>query len=167
MLNFITIAAAFTLASGAAHASHDHGDGNSHAQHMNHKDHKQDAMSTDTAARDAQAAHKAEIALRAAVADGGELIVVDVLGVVCDFCATAMNKTFAKRKEVATTYVDLDTKTLSIVTKPGATLDDKTIDKLVKKSGYKLSGVRRDETLPPLALEGAAPAPEKKEEHAH
>lgn len=166
MLKLISIAAAFTLAAGTAYADHGHGDGEK-MDHADHKDHKHEGMSHDAAAKDEHAAYKAEAALRSAVADGGELIVVDVLGVVCDFCATAMNKTFAKRKEVAATYVDLDKKTLSIVTKPGATLDDKTIDKLVKKSGYKLSGVKRGETLPPLALEGADAAPAKKEEHAH
>jgi len=83
--------------------------------------------------------------LNEAIAAGGELIVADVLGVVCDFCATAMNKTFAKRAEVAATYVDLDTKTLSIVTKPGEALDDETITKLVTKAGYKVAAIRRGE----------------------
>ncbi|MEX0644708.1 MAG: hypothetical protein WD076_05315 [Parvularculaceae bacterium] len=81
--------------------------------------------------------------LTEAIAAGGELIVADVLGVVCDFCAVAMNKTFAKRAEVAATYVDLDTKTLSIVTKPGAAFDDETITKLVTKAGYKVAAIRR------------------------
>jgi hypothetical protein len=166
MLKLISIAAALTLGAGTAYAGHGNGDGEK-IDHADHKDHKHQGKALDAAAKDEQAAHKTDAALRSAVADGGELIVVDVLGVVCDFCATAMNKTFAKRKEVAATYVDLDKKSLSIVTKPGAALDDKTIDKLVKKSGYKLSGVKRGETLPPLALEGADAAPAAKEEHAH
>ena len=44
----------------------------------------------------------------AAALAGGAPVVVGVLGVVCDFCATAMNKTFGKRDEVAAVYVDLD-----------------------------------------------------------
>ena len=55
-------------------------------------------------------------AIEAALSEGGEPIVADVLGVVCDFCALAMNKIFGKRGEVAALYVDLDTKALE----PGA-----------------------------------------------
>lgn len=81
--------------------------------------------------------------IRAALDAGGEPAVVDVLGVVCDFCAKAMNKTFGKRDEVAAVYVDLDTKALSLVFKPGATMDDETIAALVTRAGYKTSGIRR------------------------
>ena len=54
-----------------------------------------------------------------------------------------MNKTVGKRDEVSAVFVDLDTKALSIVVKPGATLEDDTIVELVKKAGYKTAGIRR------------------------
>ena len=60
--------------------------------------------------------------ISAALANGGAPVVVDVLGVVCDFCATAMNKIFSKRDEVAAIYVDLDKKTLSLVINDGSDL---------------------------------------------
>ncbi|NRA30388.1 MAG: cation transporter [Parvularculaceae bacterium] len=82
-------------------------------------------------------------AIKSALNDGGEPVVADVLGVVCDFCAKAMNKTFGKRKEVAAVYVDLDDKTLSLVLKSGASLSDETIDKLVKDAGYRIASIRR------------------------
>ena len=85
--------------------------------------------------------------IEAALAAGGSPAVVDVLGVVCDFCATAMNKTFGKRAEVAAVYVDLDNKTLNLVFAPGETLDDETITKLVKKAGYRISSIRRGEEI--------------------
>lgn len=78
-----------------------------------------------------------------AVDAGGDLIVANVRGVVCDFCATAMNKIFSKREEVAATYVDLDAKTLSIVTKPDNNIDDATIEKLISKAGYKTASITR------------------------
>lgn len=81
--------------------------------------------------------------IEAALVDGGKLIQVDVLGMVCDFCATAMNKTFGKRDDVKAVYVDLDTKVLSVVTE-GDTLDDETIKNLVKKAGYKTEAIRRE-----------------------
>ena len=79
----------------------------------------------------------------AALADGGEPVVADMLGVVCDFCATAMNKIFGKRREVAAVYVDLDSKALSLVLNSGMTLSDEKIGKLARKAGYKVAAVRR------------------------
>ncbi|MEO0974885.1 MAG: cation transporter, partial [Pseudomonadota bacterium] len=85
--------------------------------------------------------------ITAALAQGGEPIVVDVLGVVCDFCARAMNKTFGKRPEVAAVYVDLDHKTLSLVLQPDANLGDEQIDKFVKRAGYRTAAIRRGEAV--------------------
>lgn len=88
--------------------------------------------------------------LTAALAAGGEPVVAKVLGAVCDFCAKAMNKTFGKRDDVAAVYVDLDTKTLNLVLKPGATMTDKALRKAVKKSGYKVDTIARGQaTLTP------------------
>ena len=80
----------------------------------------------------------------AALAAGGAPVVVDVLGVVCDFCATAMNKVFGKRDEVAAVYVDLDNKTLSLAIGDGEALSVKQIEKLAKKAGYRIAAIRRD-----------------------
>ncbi len=85
--------------------------------------------------------HTAEI--HEALMAGGEPIAVDVLGVVCDFCAIAMNKVFKKQKEVAAVYVDLDTKILSIVTQAGETLGDSDIEYLAEQAGYRIAEVRR------------------------
>ena len=83
-----------------------------------------------------------------ALAQGGEPIVADVLGVVCDFCALAMNKIFSKREEVAAIYVDLDTKALNLVLVPGASMSDQTIADLAVQAGYRIADVRRgDEAL--------------------
>jgi copper chaperone CopZ len=126
MLRLLT--AAMALAASPALADHKgaHGGAQKHeAQGAAHE-------TTDSAAK-----------LDAAIAAGGELIVVDVLGVVCDFCAAAMNKTFGKRAEVAATEVDLDAKTLTLVFKPGRALDDAAITELVKKAGYTIAAVHR------------------------
>ena len=74
---------------------------------------------------------------------GGTPVVVDVLGVVCDFCAMAMNKIFGKRDEVTAVYVDLDKKTLSLVIGEGEALSDKQIEKLAKRAGYRIAAIRR------------------------
>jgi|GEM_PF-4012203 len=83
-----------------------------------------------------------------ALSAGGEPIVAKVLGAVCDFCATAMNKMFGRYDDVAAVYVDLDAKTLNLVLAPGATMDDDRIRKLVKKAGYKVDSIARSPDLP-------------------
>ena len=85
--------------------------------------------------------------IREALDAGGELVVVDVLGMVCDFCAVAMTKTFNRRDEVAAVDVDLDAKTLTFVVEDGQALNDAKIEDLVRRSGYRLSEIRRGEEV--------------------
>lgn len=70
-------------------------------------------------------------------------ISVGIAGLVCDFCSIALNKTFKKRDEVHGTYVDLDTKTLSIALNSGTELNNDTIMELVKKAGYSTTKITR------------------------
>lgn len=121
-----------------ADMNHDHGAEHDHGANHEHgsRDHGAMAMNAATIT------HTDEIS--AALANGGAPVVVDVLGVVCDFCATAMNKIFSKRDEVAAIYVDLDKKTLSLVINEGSDLSDKQIEKLAKQAGYRIAAIRRD-----------------------
>ena len=128
---------------GHDHASMNHDD-HDHAS-MNHDDHDHSAM--DHSGHDMSPKH----ALLTRTSDidkalmaGGQPVVVDVLGVVCDFCATAMNKIFGQRKEVAAVYVDLDKKTLSLALQAGKTLSDQDIEKLAEQAGYRIAAIRRD-----------------------
>ena len=70
-------------------------------------------------------------------------ITVGLKGLVCDFCSIALNKTFKKHEAVAATYVDLDTKSLSVVLKAGAGLNDAEVTKLVKNAGYNVASIER------------------------
>ena len=70
-------------------------------------------------------------------------ITVGLNGLVCDFCSIALNKTFKKHEAVKATFVDLDTKSLSIVLKDGASLTDPEVTKLVKKAGYSVTDIAR------------------------
>ena len=118
--------------SGMEHSGMDHGADHSHSETGMAMDRQGDALLL---------ADQPELA--AALANGGEPVVAKVLGAVCDFCATAMNKTLGKRNEVAAVYVDLDAKTLNLVLEPGATMDDATIREAVRKSGYKVDSIAR------------------------
>ena len=88
------------------------------------------------------AADPPEIA--AALASGGARIEVEVLGMVCDFCATALQKNFERRAEVGAVQVDLDTIRLTLVLAPGAALDDAAINDLVTRSGYRAAAIVRE-----------------------
>jgi hypothetical protein len=129
-----------------ADMNHDHGAEHDHGASHEHESHDHNAMAHDHGDMGMKAAatitHTDEIS--AALANGGAPVVVDVLGVVCDFCATAMNKIFSKRDEVAAIYVDLDKKTLSLVINDGSDLSDKQIEKLAKQAGYRIAAIRRD-----------------------
>ncbi|MEL6688440.1 MAG: cation transporter [Pseudomonadota bacterium] len=122
------------------HAHHGHHDNHSHVYHdHNHNDAEQEAsVETESAVSLYRTAE-----IDAALADGGSPVVVEVLGAVCDFCATAMNKTFGRHEGVKATYVDLDAKTLSLVLSSDDALTDEEIDKLVTNSGYKAKAVHR------------------------
>lgn len=155
MRKLLSLTAIATLAyTSPAFAQMSHGDMD-HAQ-MDHSkmEHGGDHSDHDHAAIDAPS-HDHEGALTladqpelvAALAAGGEPIVAKVLGAVCDFCATAMNKTLGKRDDVAAVYVDLDAKTLNLVLRPGASMDDATLRKAVKKSGYKVDSIARGDAL--------------------
>ena len=113
------------------HDDHDHQEADS--GHASHDDHSPASGPALTRTED----------IESALARGGEPIVADVLGVVCDFCALAMNKIFGKREEVAAIYVDLDTKALSLVLVPGASMSDQTIADLAVQAGYRIADVRR------------------------
>jgi hypothetical protein len=127
-----------------AEMNHDHGAEHDHGADQEHGAHDHSAMvhDHDMAMKPATITHTDEIS--AALAGGGAPVVVDVLGVVCDFCATAMNRIFSKRDEVAAIYVDLDKKTLSLVINDGSDLSDEQIEKLAKRAGYRIAAIRRD-----------------------
>jgi len=166
MIRLLALILAFAIAPAAANERRgEHADHGDHVDHVGHgerggrghesHDHSAhpDAGGQDAAASGAPITRTEEIA--AALASGGEPIVVDVLGVVCDFCATAMNKTFGKREEVAAVYVDLDRKTLSLVLRKGRMLTDENVGKLVEKAGYRMAAIRRgDAALVAAAVDG-------------
>lgn len=69
--------------------------------------------------------------------------VVQVNGLVCDFCAQAIDKSFRRRAEVADVRVDLTAKLVSLDFKPQQTLDDASIRRIITNAGYAVVAVRR------------------------
>ena len=72
-----------------------------------------------------------------------ETILAKVNGLVCAFCATGIEKTFKAEAAVDTVHVDLESKLVTINTKPNQKLDDDTVTKLITDAGYSVVGIER------------------------
>ncbi|MEG9861244.1 MAG: heavy metal-associated domain-containing protein [Parvularculales bacterium] len=66
---------------------------------------------------------------------------IKVNGLVCDFCARAIEKVFSKRDEVASINVDLDNGFVHVVMRSGKTIDDDTLTQLITDSGYNVTSI--------------------------
>ncbi len=66
---------------------------------------------------------------------------VSVNGLVCDFCARALEKVFGKQEAVNDIDVNLDNKIITIDFKDGQSLDDETITQLINDSGYNVESI--------------------------
>lgn len=108
----------------------DHGDHATmdHAE-MDHSDHADAMAPADDAA--------------APPANSGNTVTAKVNGLVCDFCAQSIRKVFGKQEAVESVWVDLDNGEVVLGMKEGMDLDDETIGKLIRKSGYALVGIER------------------------
>lgn len=73
----------------------------------------------------------------------GEILVAKVNGLVCDFCAQSIRKTFGKEDAVQKVHVDLSKGEVRVDLKPGKSMDDAVIEKLIRKSGYSLVSIDR------------------------
>jgi len=70
-------------------------------------------------------------------------VVVGVNGMVCDFCAQALNKVFLREDAVDRIDVSLDDKTVTIHYKDGAEpLSEEIIGTLIYEAGYNMDGIR-------------------------
>lgn len=80
----------------------------------------------------------------AMAASKGEFVTAHVNGLVCDFCAQSIQKLFGKEAAVSNVHVDLGKGEVHIAMKPGQTMDDGAIEKLIRKSGYSLVRLERE-----------------------
>jgi len=76
-------------------------------------------------------------------ADFAHDIDVNVNGLVCDFCAQALEKVFNARDEVNGISVDLSNHLVAIDLKDGANIPDDEVKKLITDSGYDVVEIKR------------------------
>jgi hypothetical protein len=99
------------------------------AQEHNHQEHNHGPM----------ADNSASTGIEGAACE--DTVLVKVNGLVCDFCARALEKVFGQREEVSGITVDLDKGVVSIAMKPGQTIDNETLTGLITDSGYNVTSI--------------------------
>jgi len=75
----------------------------------------------------------------------GKTVVAHVEGMVCDFCARGLEKTFGKKDEVKNIIVSLEQGTVTIQMNPNQDLSDEEIVKIIKGNGINTTSVERGE----------------------
>ena len=68
---------------------------------------------------------------------------VSVNGLVCDFCARALEKVFGEQEAVETIDVNLDNKVITIHFNEGQSLNDETITGFINDAGYDVRTIHR------------------------
>lgn len=91
------------------------------------------ALALPTPAATAQAPGTAQ---SATPAQATATLSVKVKGMVCDFCAQAVESVFSKEPGVTGVHVDLDKGEIHLTLQAGASLAEDRVRALVRKSGY-------------------------------
>lgn len=69
---------------------------------------------------------------------------VNVNGLVCDFCARALEKVFGRRDEVSGIHVDLDRGVVIVSTHPGQKISDADVKRMITESGYSVVSLKKE-----------------------
>jgi len=110
---------------------------NSYAQEHNHDNNEMDHSNHEM--------DNEKITLQEGSIDpNGILLTVAVEGMVCDFCAQAIQKVFLKKEEVAGITVDLDNQNVIIALKEDTNITDNVIEDLFINAGYNVSEINRE-----------------------
>ena len=73
----------------------------------------------------------------------GTLMTVAVEGMVCDFCAQAIERVFMKREEVAGITINLDDQNVIISLKSEKDIENTIIEELFLNAGYNVQTIDR------------------------
>lgn len=70
--------------------------------------------------------------------------IVSVNGMVCSFCANSIEKKLKKQKSIKSFKVDFDSKSVEVLLKPGQSLSDKKLKKLIKSAGFSVVSIKQE-----------------------
>ncbi len=79
----------------------------------------------------------------AAFAAHAETVKIKVDGMVCAFCAGAIEKKMKANKETAEVYVSLENKIVAVALKSGQKLDDAKLKAQIADAGYEVKSIER------------------------
>ena len=111
---------------------------------------------TSAGEKSAQAMHEADVFVDGSAIDidsdhlerftadlqGGQVAVVSVMGMVCDFCARGIEKTFKRDKSVTKVDVDLAKGKVLIAFASTAPIDREAIDRKILANGQNVTAVQ-------------------------
>lgn len=80
---------------------------------------------------------------KASSANCADTVNIKVNGLVCDFCARAVEKVFSKKAEVSGINVDLDNGNITVAMKPGKMIDNQNLKTLITDSGYDVVDIQK------------------------
>ena len=66
---------------------------------------------------------------------------IEVLGMVCAFCAQGLEKSFKSEKNVKDVFVNLENYFVAIESKDGKDIDDKLITTIITEAGYDVKKI--------------------------
>jgi len=78
-----------------------------------------------------------------AVATHADTVKIKVDGMVCAFCAGAIEKKMKSNAETASVFVSLENKLVAVEEKPGLKLVDAKLKAQIADAGYEVKGIER------------------------
>ena len=66
---------------------------------------------------------------------------IEVLGMVCAFCAQGLEKSFKSEKNIKDVFVNLENYFVAIESKDGKVIDDKLISTIITEAGYDIKKI--------------------------
>lgn len=70
-------------------------------------------------------------------------VAIKVNGLVCDFCAQAIDKVFRKQDAIEDVHVNLNDGQITVDLKDGQNIDDSTLTEMVTDAGYNVDEIIR------------------------
>lgn len=69
---------------------------------------------------------------------------VSVTGLVCDFCARALEKVFGREEAVSNIVVDMDEGMVKVSLKTGQSMSEEKMIQLITESGYNVESIHQE-----------------------
>lgn len=70
---------------------------------------------------------------------------INIMGMVCDFCAQGIGKKLKKEAKVKRYTIDLKNKTVIVYFKKDQAISKKNLTEIIKQSGYKVRSIKYEQ----------------------